>query len=97
MEKKHETHDTLQQLYRRINAYAEVLDETIKVYNKISADGRPFGKHKIYRNEVQDLKRKELKTFDLISAFDKIAEVKDVVDSYSTMTLTEVKDDEILF
>lgn len=97
-EKKYNLNDTLKQLFRRISAYVNVLDDVVKVYNKISVDGRPIGKYKVYYNEVQKLKKgKERKTFDLISAFDKIAEVKESVDSYSTMTLSEVKDDEILF
>lgn len=66
--------DTLDQLYRRINTYAEVKEKEILVYDEVGKDGKPCGEPKRYYNEVYKLKQTVPKKQEVRNMFDKICE-----------------------
>lgn len=49
--------EDLKQLYRRINAYVEITDNEILLYDKIDDAGRPSGLPVHYKNAVAELKK----------------------------------------
>lgn len=62
--------EDLMQFYRRINAYVEITNEDISVYDQIDEKGRPTGYPVFYRNPVADLKAQPKKSkTDFKSAF----------------------------
>ncbi len=71
--------DTLDQLYRRFNAYVEVKDKEILVYNGVGKDGKPAGEPKRYYNEVYDLKKMASQKKDLSSLFDNVCKPLDII------------------
>lgn len=64
--------DSLEQLYRRISVYIEVLPDVIRLYKRINADGKPAGDFVQYVNEVPLLKNEKQSGRDIASAFEKI-------------------------
>lgn len=60
---KYNTNDSLEQLYRRINCYVEVTNDSIKVYDDgVNDRGYPCGMPTILQNElVKKIKKKEEK------------------------------------
>ncbi len=69
--------DSLNQLYRRINCYVEVLEnEVIVYYDGLDEKGQPKGLGQVFKNEVAELKTKKPKKFDFKTAFEKICSVE---------------------
>ena len=66
--------EDFRQLYRRIGCYVEVTKEEILVYEEIGDDGRPKGGAKVFRNELAEQAKKELKKTDYGALFGKICE-----------------------
>ena len=64
--------DTLDQLYRRIGVYVEVMEKEILVYDGLDSNGKPKGTPKRYYNEVYDLKKVAPKKRDITELFNKI-------------------------
>lgn len=66
--------DSLEQLYRRIGTYVEVLPEVIRVYKKIDDFGKPTGDFAQFKNEVPKLKQEKQPGRDIADVFSKICE-----------------------
>lgn len=66
--------DSLKQLYRRIGTYVEVKKTDIAVYSEIDENGKPTGKRKLYKNDLEFEKKEENEKIDIISVFDKMLE-----------------------
>lgn len=72
---KYSTYDSLQQLYRRIGSYVEVTPETVTVYNEgVNDNGKPKGNGRIFRNELQDLAKKQVQRTNMENVFANICE-----------------------
>lgn len=67
------------QFYRRIGCYVEVTKEEILVYSEIGADGWPKGGAKVFKNELAEQAKKEVKKTDFVALFGEICE--EVTDS----------------
>ena len=68
--------ESLNQLYRRINCYVEVLESEVLVYYEgLNEKGQPKGLAQVFKNEVAELKAKKPKKFDFKTAFEKICTV----------------------
>ena len=66
--------DTLQQLYRRITSYVVVDEQHVSVFDEIDSRGRPSGLPRVFKNEVQQLKRQKPKRTDFGSVFGEMLE-----------------------
>ena len=67
-------YDGLDQLYRRIGLYVEILPDVIKVYTQIGNDGKPCGEFVQYRNDIPEIKKEKKAGIDFVSHFDKMCE-----------------------
>ena len=66
--------EDLKQLYRRINAYIELTETEVRLYDKIDESGRPSGLPVHYKNEVQKLKNQPKKKIDFVNALKNVCE-----------------------
>lgn len=72
------SHDSLEQLYRRIGSYVEVSETTVTVYNDgVGKNGKPQGNGQIFRNEVQDFTRAPVTRTKLTDVFAKFCDNSD--------------------
>lgn len=62
------------QFYRRIGCYVEVTKEEILVYSEIDNDGRPKGGAKVFKNELAEQAKQEVKKTDFVALFGEICE-----------------------
>ena len=67
-------HDGLEQLYRRIGLYVEMMPDVIRLYRHLDHTGRPCGEFVEYKNEVPEIKKEQKVGIDFVSHFDKICE-----------------------
>ena len=72
------SHDSLEQLYRRIGSYVEVSETTVTVYNDgVGKNGKPHGNGQVFRNEVQDFTRTPVTRTKLTDVFAKFCDNPD--------------------
>ncbi len=77
-EMRYSSHDTLEQLYRRISCYVVVSETEVTVFDDgLGKDGKPQGIGEIYKNELAEKKKEKKSKFDFKSAFDKICPPSD--------------------
>lgn len=64
--------DSLEQLYRRIGVYVEVLPDVIRLYKEINDMGMPVGEFVQFKNDVPELQKTKPEGKDFVSIFGKI-------------------------
>lgn len=71
--------DSLTQLYRRIGCYVEVTSDTVTVYNDgVTENGKPQGVGRVFRNELQDVAKKQKSHTNMVDVFAKICDDADI-------------------
>ena len=66
--------EDLKQLYRRINAYIELTEDEVRLYDKVDEAGRPSGLPVRYKNEVRKLKLQPKKKINFVNALNAVCE-----------------------